>query len=159
MKPHFKQLIVPVIAAVLVAATGSAGAQQAPKPEALIKWRQSAFQVVAWNAGRIKASLEGAYNKDEVQRAANTIAAIANGGLGALFAPGTETGKGWHDTTAKAETFKDTKHFAELGAAFGKESSELATLAGGGDVAALKVQFAKVQKTCKSCHDDFKAKD
>ena len=159
MKLKLKNVIVPVLAAALLAATGSAGAQQAPKPETLIKWRQSAFQVVAWNAGRIKASLEGTYNKDEVQRAANTIAAIANGGLGALFAPGTETGKGWHDTTSKPELFKDTKRFAELGAAFGKESSELASLAGGGDVAALKAQFAKVQRTCKGCHDDFKAKD
>lgn len=159
MKPQLRQLIVPVLAAALLAATGSAVAQQAPKPEALIKWRQSAFQVVAWNAGRIKASLEGTYNKEEVQRAANTIAAIANGGLGALFAPGTEAGKGWHDTSAKAETFKDTRHFAELGASFGKESADLASLAGGGDVAALKVQFGKVQRTCKACHDDFKAKD
>ncbi len=159
MKVQLKQLIVPAVAAALLAGSASAVAQQAPKPETLIKWRQSAFQVVAWNAGRIKASLDGAYNKDEVQRAANTIAAIANGGLGALFAPGTEQGKGWHDTTSKPELFKDTKRFAELGAAFGKESTELASLAAGGDVAALKAQFAKVQRTCKTCHDDFKAKD
>jgi len=79
--------------AIALAAAGSALAQQAPKPENLIKWRQSAFQVVAWNSGRIKSSLDGGYNKDQVLRSANAIAAIANAGLGSLFAPGTETGK------------------------------------------------------------------
>src|SRR5690242_9465663 len=100
------------LAAATFAATAPALAQQGPKPENLIKWRQSAFQVVAWNTGRIKTSLDGTYNKEEVQRAANSIAAIANGGLAALFAPGAEQGKGWHDTTAKPELFKDPKKFA-----------------------------------------------
>ena len=154
-----KHTIHKVVAVTLLAAAGASLAQQAPKPEQLIKWRQSAFQVAAWSTGRIKASLDGQYSKDEVQRAANTLAAIANGGLGGLFAPDTEQGKGWHDTSAKPELFKDSARFAQLGADFGKETTELARLAGGGDVAALKTQLAKVQKTCKSCHDDFKAKD
>ena len=38
-------------------------------------------------------------------RSANVIAAIANAGLGGLFARGTESGKGWHDTTVKGEAF------------------------------------------------------
>lgn len=147
------------LAAATFAATTPANAQQGPKPENLIKWRQSAFQVVAWNTGRIKASLDGTYNKEEVQRAANSIAAIANGGLAALFAPGTEQGKGWHDTSAKAELFKDQKKFSDLNASFAKEATELATLNAGGDVNAIKAQFGKLQRTCKSCHDDFKAKE
>jgi cytochrome c556 len=159
MKLRLQKMIAPSLAAVLLASSFGALAQQAPKPENLIKWRQSAFQVVAWNTGRIKASVEGQYNKDEVQRAANAIAAIANSGLGSLFAPGTEQGKGWHDTSSKQELFKDTRRFGELGAAFGKEASELATVAAGGDLAAIKAQFGKLQRTCKSCHDDFKSKD
>ena len=159
MKKRINKLLAPVLALAVLASSASVMAQQAPKPEAQIKWRQSAFQVVAWNTGRIKTSIEGQYNRDEVQRAANAIAAIANSGLGGLFAPGSETGKGWHDTTAKPEAFSNAKRFNELGAAFGKESTELASVAGGGDVAAIKAQFAKLQRTCKGCHDDFKAKD
>jgi cytochrome c556 len=159
MNKRIKQLLAPTVALAVIAASASAFAQQGPKPEALIKWRQSAFQVVAWNSGRIKASLDGQYNKDEVQKAANTIAAVANSGLGALFAPGTEQGKGWHDTSAKPELFKDSKHFAELGANFGKEANELASIAGGGDVAAIKTQYGKLTRTCKACHDDFKSKE
>src|SRR3954470_9354660 len=149
MKQHVKKILAAAVAAGVLATSASVLAQQAPKPESLIKWRQSAFQVVAWNSGRIKASVEGQYNKDEVQRAANTIAAIANSGLPGLFAAGTEQGKGWHDTSAKPEAFKDPKHFGDLTAAFAKEAGELATVAGGGDVAAIKAQFGKLQRTCK----------
>jgi len=159
MKQRFNKVLGATLAITFLATSAGVLAQQAPKPESLIKWRQSAFQVVAWNSGRIKASLEGQYNKEEVQRAANAIAAIANSGLGGLFAAGTEQGKGWHDTSAKPELFKDAKHFGELGAAFGKEATELASVANGGDVTAIKAQFGKVQRTCKACHDDFKSKD
>jgi cytochrome c556 len=158
-KKSLKSLFVPAAVIAVIAASASAFAQQAPKPENLIKWRQSAFQVVAWNSGRIKASLDGQYNKDEVQKAANVIAAVANSGLGSLFAPGTEQGKGWHDTTAKAEAFKDARHFGELGANFAREANALASVAGGGDVAAIKTQYGALTKTCKACHDDFKSKE
>ncbi len=159
MKQGLHKLLAPVLAVALLAASASVVAQQAPKPENLIKWRQSAFSLVAWNAGRIKASVDGQYNKEEVQRAANAIAAIANSGLGGLFAAGTEQGKGWHDTSAKPELFKDGKHFADLAASFSKEATELASVSAGGDPAIVKAQFGKLQRTCKSCHDDFKAKD
>jgi cytochrome c556 len=147
------------LAVAVLAGSFGALAQQAPKPEALIKWRQSAYQVIAWNSGRIKASVDGQYNKDEVIKAANTIAAVSHSGLGALFAPGTEQGKGWHDTTAKPELFKDSKRFAELNANFGKEATELANIAATGDAAAVKVQYANLTRTCKACHDDFKGKE
>ena len=154
MKPTPKLLCLASLTGVLA---GSAVAQQAPKPEALIKWRQSAFQVVAWNSGRIKSSLDGGYNKDQVLRSANVIAAIANSGLSSLFAAGTESGKGWHDTTIKPEAFTSTARFAELGGEFAKESNELVrVVSGGADAAAVKEQFGKLQKTCKSCHDDFR---
>ena len=145
--------IVFVTAALLATA---AQAQQAPKPEQLIKWRQSAYQVVAWNTSRVKANVDGTYNKDEVIRAANTIAALANSGLPSLFPAGTETGKGWKDTTVKSTLFSDTAGAAAAQAAFGKEASELARLAQGGDVAANKAQLAALQKTCKACHDDYR---
>jgi len=156
-----KKSIKPLVAALAVVVSASALAQQAPapKPETLIKWRQSVYQVLAWNSGRIKANVEGTYNKDEVIRAANSTAALANSGLGALFAPGTEQGKGWHDTTVKPELFTDGKHVGELAGNFAKEANELAKVAATGDQAAVKSQFGKLSGTCKACHDDFKKKD
>src|ERR1700743_449041 len=142
---------------IAAACAGTALAQQAPKPENLIKWRQSAFQVVAWNSGRIKSSLDSGYNKEQVLKAATAISAIANSGLGSLFPAGTETGKGWHDTSAQPELLANSPKFAELGGALGKGSAErVRVLSSGADAAAVKDQFGKLQKTCKSCHDEFR---
>src|SRR5437899_536184 len=102
------------IFAIAIATSTVVLAQQVPKPETLIKWRQSVFQVIGWNSNRIKAATEGQYNKEDVIKAANIIAAIANGGLTGLFPPGTEQGKGWHDTAVKPEFFKDTKRATDL---------------------------------------------
>jgi hypothetical protein len=50
---------------------------------------------MAWNMGRIKMNVEGGnFNKEEVIKAANAIQAIANSGMGALYPPGTDKGKG-----------------------------------------------------------------
>ena len=158
-----KKSIKPLIAALAVVVSATALAQSAPpaqpKPEALIKWRQSVYQVVAWNSARIKANVEGTYNKEEVIRAANSTAAIASSGIGSLYAAGTEQGKGWHDTAVKPELFSEGKRVGELAGNFVKEANELAKVAAGGDQAVVKAQFAKLQGTCKSCHDDFKKKD
>lgn len=160
MEKSFKPLLAAVLVAPLLAASVGVYAQQAaPKPENLIKWRQSAYQVLGWNSSRIRASLEGQFNKDEVIKAANVIAALANSGLGALFVPGTEQGKGWHETSAKPELFKDGKRVGELAGDFAHEANELAKVAAAGDAAAIKAQYGKLSKTCKSCHDDFKVKD
>jgi cytochrome c556 len=159
MNISIKKITVSTLIASLLAVSGFALAQQAPKPESLIKWRQSLFQVLAWNTGRIKANVEGQYNKDEVIKAANAIAALSKSGYGELFAAGTEQGKGWHDTSAKADLFKNTAHFDELSAGFSKEATELASVAATGDQAAVKAQFGKLGRACKACHDDFRNKD
>lgn len=149
-----------LLAALLLSAASASWAQQAPaKPEQLIKWRQSVYQVLGWNSGRIKANVEGQYNKDEVVRAANAIAALANSGIGGLFAAGSESGKGWKDTLTKPEFFNSPQRVAELAGNFNREANELAKIAATGDAAAVKTQFGKLGQTCKACHDDFKAKD
>ena len=160
MNKYLKPLFATVIAVPLLAASVGAFAQQGgAKPETLIKWRQSAYTVLGWNSSRIKANIEGQYNKEEVIKAANSTAAIANSGLGSLFAPGTEQGKGWHDTAVKSALFTDGNRVGELAGDFAREANELAKVAAGGDVAAVKTQFGKLSKTCKACHDDFKVKD
>lgn len=157
MKLSAKTIAVAALGLTVLSTALPSIAQNAPKPENLVKWRQSAYQVVAWNSGRIKAALAGEYNKDEVSAAANAIAGIANAGLPKLFAPGTEATKGWHDTNVKADAFKDTARFAKLDADFAREANELARLANAGDAAAVKAQYAKLNGTCKGCHDAFKA--
>lgn len=149
-----------LLAVLLLSCSAGAFAQQAGiKAEQQIKWRQSVYQVLGWNSGRIKANVEGQYNKDEVVRAANAIAALANSGIGSLFGAGTETGKGWKETLVKPEFFKNPQKVGELAGNFNREANELAKLAASGDAATVKAQFGKLSQTCKACHDDFKTKD
>jgi cytochrome c556 len=157
MKPSRLPML---LAALLVAITAAPSiAQQSPKPEQLVKWRQSAYQVLAWNNARIKSSLEEAsYNRDEVQRAANVIAALANGNLGSLFAPGTEKAKGWRETAARPELFTEPR-VAQLAADFSREATGLAQTAASGDPAAVRESFNKLGRTCKACHDAYRVKD
>lgn len=150
-----------VVAALAVAAVTAFAAGEA-KPEFLIKTRQSGYTFMAWSMGRIKAQVEApaaAYKKDEVVAAANVIAAIANSGMGALFAPGTEKGQGFHETKVKPGMFTDAEEVKKVAVAFNTEANELAKVAAAGDAAAVKVQYEKVGKACKGCHEKFKVKD
>lgn len=161
MKFWIKPISIAMVSVMLLATSvSSMSAEQAPKPEKLIQWRQSAYRLLEWNVTRIKSSLQGTYNKQEVIAAANTIVSIANSGLSGLFAPGTEKGKGWHETEAKPEAFKDRAKFNELSNNLSKEAAELAKVAtSANDAGAIKEQFGKVTRTCKACHDDFKGDD
>src|ERR1043165_1627447 len=156
---HFRNRVVTAAWVLALVVSGWVGAQGAPRPEALIKWRQSAYQVLAWNSGRIRSALTGHYDAREVQSAANALAAVANSGLPGLFPAGTATGKGWRDTTAKPEVFNDAAKFRALNEDFAREANELARLASGSEPQAVNEQFLKVAKACKSCHDKFRQTD
>jgi cytochrome c556 len=156
MKKMFNAL---VAGAALIAVAGATFAQSIGKPEDQIRWRQSAYHTIAWNMGRIKANLDGTYNKDQVIQAANVIQALANSGMGVLYAPGTDKGKGWKDTRAKAELFTDKEGVGKVAMAFNKEANEMAKVAAAGDAAAVKEQFGKLGGACKGCHDKFRAEE
>lgn len=145
-----------LIALLTIAFAGTSFAQM--KPEDAIKFRQSGYGFMAWNMGRIKANLEGAYNKEEVVKAANAIQAVANSGMGALYVPGSDKGTGWEATRAKPGIFTDKEKVGQLAMAFNKEANEMAKIAASGDAAVVKEQFGKLGASCKSCHDDYKAK-
>lgn len=146
-------------AGIALALASTAFAQSIGKPEDNIRWRQSAYHTMAWNMGRIKANIEGSYNKEQVVQAANTIAAIANSGLGNLFQPGTDKGKGWKDTRVKPELFTDKEGVGKVAGAFNKEANELAKVAAGGDLGAIKAQFKQLGDACGACHDKYRQKD
>ena len=147
-----KKKIALALVATLVA--GSALAQV--KPEDAIKYRQSGYAFMGWNMGRIKANIDGAYNKEEVVKAANAIQAIANSGMGALYLPGTDKGKGWKDTRVKPELFTDKEGVGKVATNFVQQANEMAKVAAAGDAAAAKAQFGKLGESCKGCHDKFR---
>ena len=145
-----------VVALVLISFAGAVLAQQALKPEEMIKTRKAGYGFMAWNMGKIKANLEGTYNKEQVIAAANVVAATANSGMGALFGPGTDKEVGGQKTRVKPEFFKEQDKVRELAMAYIKEANELQKVAAGGDAAAVKVQFGKTGESCKACHDKYR---
>lgn len=147
-----------VVATLAIGLTGTAMGQVVGKAEDQIRWRQSAYQTMAWNMARIKANVEGTYNKDQVVEAANVVQAIANSKMGALFQPGTDKGKGWKETRVKPEFFKPESkdELGKLAGGYNKEANEMARVAATGDLGAIKTQFGKLGESCKACHDKFR---
>jgi cytochrome c556 len=140
-------------------AMSAAHSQTVGKAEDQVRWRQSAFSTMGWSMGRIKSNVSGSYNKEQVVQAANTLQALANSNIGSLFAPGTESAKGWKKTEAKPALFTDKEGANKAWLALAKETDELARLAATGDAAAVKAQFGKVGQACKGCHDKFRVED
>lgn len=126
-----------------------------------IRTRQSAYNFISWNFGKIKAQVDNpsTYNKDQVAAAANAIAAVANSGLGALFGPGTDKGTGWHETRVRPEFFKEPEKVRKVATAFNVEANEMAKVAATGNVDAVKAQLGKLGETCRNCHVDYRIRD
>ncbi len=145
-----------VAAFVLASVAATASAQQTLKPEEMIKYRKAGLSFMSWNMGKIKANLDGTFNKDQVIASANVVAAMANSGWGALFGPGTDKEVGGEKTRVKPEFFEQPDKAREAAMNFNREANELAKVAATGDAAAIKAQFGKTGATCKACHDQFR---
>ena len=149
-----------LLSLIAIALAGTAVAQV--KPESAIKFRQSGYTFMAWNMAKLKGMLidnPASFNKEQAVAAANLIAATANSGMGALYVPGSDKGKGWEPTRVKAELFTDKEGVGKVAVAFNKEANELAKVAATGDAAALKVQLGKLSEACKGCHDKFREEE
>jgi cytochrome c556 len=158
---RIRRLVLSVSLTLLAGAAAQTTAAPTPpsnRPDQLVKWRQSAYQVLAWNNARIKASLDGTYQREEVLRAAQAIAVLSQANIHSLFVPGTEKARGWKETSAKAEAFSEPR-FHQLGAEFTRDAQALAQTAAGGDVVAIRAAFNQLTKSCKACHDAYKARD
>ncbi|WP_372987937.1 c-type cytochrome [Marinobacter sp.] len=127
--------------------------------EEQIEKRQAAFQFAAWNMGKIKAQAVDesiAYDAEQMQAAANAVAAVANSGLGALFGPGTGMDQA-DNTKLKPDFFDEPDKAREVAINFAQQATKLQEVAATGDKAALASQFSEVGKACKACHDRYRA--
>jgi cytochrome c556 len=140
-------------AAVIMAVSTATVAQV--KPEDSIKYRKAAFALIGYNFGSLGAMAQDKkpYNKDEAIRNAEAVAALGKMPL-EHFGPGTDKG----DTKAKPEIWSQMEKFRGLMGKMNEQTTKLAQVAKAGDLAALKAQFGETGKTCKACHDDYRAK-
>jgi cytochrome c556 len=147
-----QKILLASTATILSLSAGFAFAQF-QKPEDAIKYRQSAFTVMANSFGKINAVVKGdvPFNKDEVAKNAAIVAMMSTLPWQA-FGPGTEGGKAESDIWSNSAKFKAASERMQLAAV------DLNKAAQSGDLDSIKKAFGATGASCKNCHDDFRKK-
>ena len=143
----------------VVVAGASLSAQAAVSPEEQIKLRKAGYSYMSWNMGKIKGQVidqSVAYNQQQILAAANTLDAIANSGMGALYGPGTDKQVGAEKTRVKPEMFENFDDVAKISGELSQATAQLVAAANADDQAALRTAFAAVGQSCKACHDKYR---
>lgn len=141
--------------AVSAAAMSFTASAQFAKPEDAIKYRKASFTVMGAHFGRLGAMAQGRVPFDAKVAAdnADVVAHVAKLPW-AAFGEGTDSG----ETKAKPEIWKQSAKFKEAADKLQAESTKLVAAAQAGKEDAFKAAFTATAGTCKSCHDDFRAK-
>lgn len=136
-------------------ATALPAAAQFQKPEDAIKYRQSAFTVMANHLGRVGAMAQGRVPFDAKVAADNTAIVVAMSTLPfTAFGEGTDKGM---PNRAKPEIWRESAKFKAAGEKMAEEVRKLDAAARAGNLDAVKAAMGAVGGSCKACHDDFRA--
>lgn len=144
------------VAAILTAAAVPASAQQGPKPENEIRYRQSVMNVIGRAMGPMGAMAQGKapFNAAVAQKNAALVDTMLTLPWDS-FGPGTDKGA---PTKADLKIWKETAKFKQGSEGAQKAAANLAAAAKTGDEGKFKTAFGELGKACKSCHDDFQLK-
>jgi len=148
------RLLVATVAAFGALASLPAAAQF-QKPEDAIKYRQSAFTVMANHFGRIGAMAQGKAPFDAKVAAENAVIVSDLAKLPfTAFGEGTDKGL---PQRAKPEVWKESAKFKAAADKMIGEVAKLDAAAKSGSLDAIKAATGAVGQSCKACHDDFRA--
>jgi cytochrome c556 len=140
--------------AAAVAAVALPAAAQFQKPEDAVKYRQSAFTVMANHFGRIGAMANGKVPFDAAAAAANAdIVATMSKLPFPAFVDGSDTVANTH---AKPEVWSESDKFKAAATKMQEEVAKLDVAAKSGNLDQLKAQFGATAQSCKACHDHFR---
>jgi cytochrome c556 len=144
-------------AALAVVFAGSASAQQGPKPEDEIRYRQSVMNVQGRAMGPMGAMAQGKapFNAAVAQKNSALLDSLM-GLAWNSFGPGTDKGA---PTRADAKIWSDAAGFKRAAEDAQKAVAQLAAVAKDGDETKFKSAFGAVGKACKGCHDDYRTKE
>lgn len=151
-----------LVAALVVAVPLVAFAQG--KPEDAIRARQSIMRVMALNFGPIGAMAAGEapFDKTVFQTNAARLESVWAMNPAQYFVAGTDKpvqgSKIASFTAAKPEIWAQPDKFKATAGRAGEAISALAQAAKSGDEKAMRAAAGEVGKSCKACHDDFRAK-
>lgn len=142
-----------LLAAGSFAFAATAVAQQAQKPEQLVKYRQAVYSLVGWNFGPMAAAVQGKipYDKDAFARQAARAAVLAPMAADGFVAQSVAS-----NSKAKPEIWTDKAEFDRLMQNFVQKTAALNEAAKSGDLATIRPAFQEAGQSCKACHDKFK---
>ena len=139
-----------LIAAMFAAAPAYA---QFAKPMDAVKYRQSAFIIMATSFGRIGAMVQGKAPFDAKAALENAkIVEFMSHLPWQAFQPGTDL----PDSHAKPEIWKEMDKFKADANKLQDITPKLVAAAQTGKLDEIKVVFGQTAKTCKACHDSFR---
>ena len=146
-------------AAACVAMLTASVTANAAEPEDAINYPQSALGVMGWHFGPIADMAKGDidYDADEFARRAQNVSDVSRLPWEG-FVDGTYQDDGHGvDTDALAKIADNPDDFEKKQKALIDEAEKLADVAQQGDFKLARAQLSTVGKTCKSCHDDYRA--
>ncbi len=143
-------------AAALVAglATALPAAAQFQKPEDAVKYRKSAFTVMANHFGRIGAMAQGKAPYDAAAATANAEIVLVMSKL--PFAGFVEGTAGTEKGTPKANVWSERAKFDEAMKKMQDEVVKLAAATKTNNFDQVKAATGAVGGACKNCHDNFR---
>ena len=152
MKRTFATIARIAFTAALIAVPFSAQAQFA-KVEDAVKYRKSAFTVMATHFSRVGAVVKGEkpYDKAAVESDVAIVEMMSKLPWHALT-PGSNTS----DSRAKPEIWKEQDKFKAGADKLQAEVGKLSIAAKSGDLNAIKSAFGGVGQSCKACHDNYR---
>lgn len=143
----------------LIGTTSLSQAADGPFDDAITA-RQAMFQLYSFNAGILgdMAKEKIPYDADIASEAANNLSAAANLGQSQFWPPGSDNAaEGNIETRAKPAIWETYPKITEKAEALKESVAALVPVAGNG-LEALQGAIGDVGASCKSCHDDFRAK-
>jgi cytochrome c556 len=142
-------------AATLAMLASLPAAAQFQKPEDAIKYRQSAFTVMANHLGRVGAMAQGRAPFDAKAAADNAAIVVTMSKLPwVAFGEGTDKGL---PNRAKPEIWKDSAKVKDLAGKMMAEAEKFEAAAKSGNLDAIKAAMGPLGASCKACHDDYRA--
>jgi len=148
-----KFIVVPLVCASLF----SLPALAADPNEVAIGARQGYMKMVVFNAkpliGMAKGKLD--YDAKLASSLADNLLQLSQMNTARMWPKGSD-GDEYLDSDALPEIWKDGSEFAKREQAFKDAVAELATAAGAGQ-SELRAKVGELGKSCKACHDDYRA--
>ena len=149
----FALIIIITTAAAIVGAGTPAAAD--PKPDDAVEYRQGMMMGIGWNVSPMGAMVKGKipFDRDQFAFFAGRAALLAPMALEG-FTPNTADTK----SEAKPKLWLHLDDFKKRIKDLEEATAKLASVAKGGDEAAMKQQFGDTFKVCKGCHDEYQKK-